>query len=231
MSIERTTFTGNSKLEQWDQISTWMQENASDLFNSIEINNESKIIYCNKIEGTNNGAFMVCPNSTTLMCQVTIPKLDGTYATLYMPTSTNSTTFDYAVKTSKGICIHWTFSGQPNSVFISKSTNNTTFAFFSFYMANTSSGFVGCCDLETAEGDASNNTILLWLSAQSFYLTNKMTSMQTNLTALNPVASPTNNEYCPHILQMHFNQYKGSTGIITLNDKQYFTDGYYALAD
>lgn len=242
MSIVKTTFSGTNIYDQQQALLNWLNANASEYFTTIEYDSNSKFLYCDKSASLgNNGAltfsfqpgapyvgfvFYNCNSSSGF---TSIPM--GSFSSSYKPY------FDYAIKTNCGMYINWRFSGvsTPNGVFISKSNTGSTYAvyFCIGYSGSSSSstyGFLGCADIGTGEGDGTRSGNI-WAGVYSNYLYSNATSKQANYTTMTPFVSQVRDVYCPYIYQLHFNQYVGQVGKLTLDNKDYFTNGYIALAD
>lgn len=227
--ITKVAFTGETRAEQYEQVLDFMKTYAAELFE--DITGENGKILCNKRSDVPMGALTLCCDTSSYIAYLFIPATNSSgYQVVTMSASQTSIVFDYGISTSKGIYIHWTNGGEPNGIFISKANNGDTFAVYCYYNNSSSDGHFGCANLISGEGSTSYPQMIAD-GLSSYYIYGNLTSMQVEYTALNPFVSPSAAVYCPHIHQLHFNQFVGQSGKLTLNGKDYYTNGYFALED
>lgn len=226
MAITRTTFTGSYREDQWEQVSTWMSENASDLF-TLVIDSENHKIFCNKLD-ENNARMTVYPKNDSWPVTLCIPTTSSSIITTPLYAS-SSIVFTYAVRTNNGIYLNWNFGPYPSGVFISKTNTDDLFCLYFYFNGYTSDGHTGWANLTQNTGNS--NAPMVWDGISYNFMLGGGMSMQAGNTSLVPLVIEESDEYCPYLFQIAFNQYKGLVGKLTLNGKEYFSNGYFALAD
>ena len=247
MSIVKTNFYGSSFENQREDIQNWLVNNASDLFTTIEWDSNAGFLKCDKkTEFANMGTlslafvttigylgFLYYPNTAATSGYSTVP--------LSSFSSSNKPRYTYAIKTNCGIYLNWVFANDsyrlPNGLFLSRSTSDGIFVAFIFNHGGSTS-FVGCMDLTAGEPNSNPFNIVADRQISNVYgqSTTSPISTPANYTVLTPMVSPTTDSYCPYLYQMHFSQFAGRAistheGKLTLNNQDYFTNGYIALAD
>ena len=231
MAIIKTAFVGETRAEQFAEVYAWIEENAADLFADISGDSQSGYIWCNKRQDVPMGALTLCPNNGSYIAYLFIPATNSSgYQVVSMGANNQSIVFEFGVKTSKGIYIQWSIGDIPCGIFVSKAINGDTFAVYCYYNSSTSDGHFGCANLISGEGSSSSAQMIAD-GLSSYYIYGNLTSMQAQYTALNPFVSPYAETYCPHIYQLHFNQFVGQSGKLTMNGNSYYANGYFALAD
>lgn len=207
----------------WGSLCTILQENATNFFDSIEIDNNNKIT-CKVGEDT---ALLIHPGST----------YNGLYD-FYTKNENHQTveglTPTYVVATSKGIVIHSnTQEHIPTDLFICK-TNNGDLAFAClgvyysgayYYKSFWSIDYENTPNIGAflSNRDDSNN---LWPALSPFIGDN------VKKTTFNPILCYQAESRLDGVYQLTYNQYYNVSGTITDSDgHKYFTNGCLALAE
>lgn len=221
MAIVKTTFdSGSSNLSQ---VAAWLQANATDYFDDITLANS--IITCTKdghtaleIRDTSDSRYTFYTSSGQSLVVM----------------SYNRTLF--GVSTSKGLFIRSV--GLPNSsyynmddIFITK-TDSGELAFV--MIALISEGSNGCARYYAFDFNAPSITYYLssGTSPEPYYMPKHLTFFDSDKTSIANIVCKNTDSYTPDVYQMVYSQYSyDTTGIITLDGKQYFTNGCLAIAD
>ena len=220
MAIVKTTFdSGSSNITQ---VAAWLQANAADYFDDISLSGST--ITCTKDGHT---AFVITDTDTTRY-------------KMYISNGTNVTLFGgktlFGVSTSKGLFIRSV--GLPNSsyynmddIFITK-TNSGELAFVVIALIaetlNSSARFYAF------DFNASSITYYLisGTSPEPYYIPKYLTFFDDYKTAMSNVVCKNTDSYTPDVYRLTHSQYSyDTTGKITLDGKDYFTNGCFLLAD
>ena len=209
--------------DSWGDLFNILQENATNFFDSIEIDNNNKIT-CKVGEDT---ALMIHTGSTNNGLYDFYTK-NGNDQTIEGSTPT------YVVITSKGIMIHSNTSEYiPTDLFICK-TNNGDLAFAClgiYYTVGYYYKRFWSIDYENtpnigaffSNSDNSNN---LWPALSPLRGDN------VKKTTFNPILCYQAESHLDGVYQLTYNQYYNIYGIITDSDgHRYFTNGCLALAE
>ena len=235
MAIIKTTFTGATRADQYEELLAWLQTATVGYFTSVEGNDSNHKIFVDKIDDY-SGLLTFYPNSDSYMMQVHINN------TTFVPMYSLGSNFKYVygVTTSKGFFLQWgpdETSTICGCIFVSKTTTGDVFLVIRFYDGSSGNGRAGCINL-SATTSATNKFDWVWDGYGPDSLQGTSTSTLASYTALTPISSSITDVICTNILQVHFNQFRPSNeqylikpGILTINNATYFTDGYLALAD
>lgn len=227
MAINKTVFTGANLTAQYSQLSEWLQANGIVAFDSVTDNGST--ISCKPATG--NGGLYI--NKSLNQITITTPKTASSSKNAAIFFSNYK--FDFGVATSKGIYLQWTADAEnpqyPSGIFVSKSNEDTTFILWhTVGYSSTQEAWIGTINLSDMELYTTDwQTMGKSLPRETIY--GSTLSAQATFTALTPVVALSSESYCPHINILTFNQYYQQSGILTLNDNSYYTNGYFALAD
>ena len=221
MAIVKTTFdSGSSNLSQ---VAAWLQENATDYFDEITLANS--IITCTKDSHT----------------ALEISDTSASRYTFYTSSGQSLAVVSYdrplfGVSTSKGLFIRSV--GLPNSsyynmddIFITK-TDSGELAFVMIAMvaetSNSSTRFYAFAfDAPSITYYFTSGT-----SPSPYYIPKYLTFFDDYKTAMSNVVCKNTDSYTPDVYRLTHSQYSyDTTGVITLDGKDYFTNGCFALAD
>ena len=221
MAIVKTTFdSGSSNISQ---VAAWLQANATDYFDEITLANS--IITCTKdghtaleIRDTSDSRYTFYTSSGQVLGVL------GYQRPLF------------GVLTSKGLFIRSV--GLPNSsyynmddIFITK-TDSGELAFV--MIALISEGSNSYARYYAFAFDAPSITYYLssGTSPEPYYIPKYLTFFDDYKTAMSNVVCKNTDSYTPDVYRLTHSEYSyDTTGIITLDDKQYFTNGCFVLAD
>lgn len=221
MAIVKTTFdSGSSNLSQ---VAAWLQANATDYFDEITLANS--IITCTKDGHT---ALEIRDESTSRY-------------TFYTSSGQSLVVLGYnrplfGVSTSKGLFIRSV--GLPNSnyynmddIFITK-TDSGELAFVMIALSSETSN--SYAQFYTFAFDATSITYYLTsgTSPEPYYIPKYLTFFDDYKTAISNVVCKNTDSYTPDVYRLTHSQYSyDTTGVITLDGKEYFINGCLALAD
>lgn len=240
MAITKTTFTGTSRAEQYSDLLLWLQTNASDYFDSITGNGTQIICKIGELECL---TFFMSATTDIIWLQPKHAQGYGQHTTKL--NAKTDTIFNYGVVTSKGLMLDWiyTSSSYRCGLFISKnsdgkvcavalnvemntgtSTDNTaywaTYDFESNPLTNTTA--------QNAGWTFGRYVIYGHLQMSQPYA--QYLTSTAPCTALSGVPLPSG-LYCNNILTIRFSEYWKQSGKLTLNDAEYYTNGFLCLAD
>lgn len=221
MAIVKTTFdSGSSNLSQ---VAAWLQANATDYFDEITLANS--IITCTKdghtaleIRDTSNSRYTFYTSSGQSLAVVS----EGRPL--------------FGVSTSKGLFIRSVGLSNPSyynmdDIFITK-TDSGELAFVMIAQiaetSNSSTRFYAFAF------DAPSITYYLisGTSPEPYYIPKYLTFFDDYKTAMSNVVCKNTDSYTPDIYRLTHSEYSyDTTGIISLDGKDYFTNGCLALAD
>lgn len=223
MAITKTTFdSGSSNLSQ---VASWLQANATDYFDDISFSGTA--ITCEK-DGHN--AFVI-GNSGTTRYRMYIS--NGTSVTLFG----NEVLF--GISTSKGLLFRslYTYGDNNYSDIIITKTDNDNLAFVAAGVGepNGSSSYASAYYYAI---DFDSLTLTPWIVTSASmpsrqWAQNEITKFyQADKTSISNIVCKNTDSYTPNVYQMVFSQYSDdTTGVITLDGKEYFINGCFALAD
>jgi hypothetical protein len=228
MAIEKTTFSVVDATNK-TQLAAWLQENASDYIDEVVIDGEK--LYCKK--GGNNVLRVAYDASGSAQYKQ--------YFTLYNKVGSAVTILSteppsIAVKTSKGIFLRafaWENTSNINlynDFFISKTPdgNLAIAAIILCYVNNSNLNHRMC----VYDFDSSPSIPVIY-SGGSSNATNvyPLISVEMQETSFINIPFANANSHCSDIYQLPYNQYYGQIGKLNDGSKDYFTNGYLALAD
>ena len=203
MAIEKTVFTSTGFTNLANEIAAWITANASEFFDNIEVSDNNGIRVLCEIDGAT--AIRI---STTVRDKSAVRIKNGE---IYEP-NTYSTGWLYGVKTSKGIAIYNT---DDLCIMATKSNEGTV----SVALKNAS--IYACADF-----DKSSDFIKF---IHPTYFNSKW--RYSSKTVLTPVVNANALTYADGLYLQVFSQYPNVDGIISINGKQYYTDGAFALEE
>lgn len=231
MAIEKAIFTASGN-DRATEIVTWLQTNATEYFDTIELQENGYEIKCN-IDEVTVLDIQVAHSNYDAVCSVTL--INGTSQT----TSTRNIIGAY--KTSNGVCLYmegatatsrtdpstgetyYQYSGG-RDIFICKSDKgNTSFAF------NVYSAYSGGGNFSTADV-SSDSRFSKWIIGTD---TTYDQIGKRPLTVLSPLPLGDSGTVARGVYFTPFSQYKGINNPITLsaNGKNYVYDGAFALEE
>lgn len=219
MAIVKTTFdSGSSNLSQ---VASWLQANATDYFDDISLSGTT--ITCTKDSHT---AFVMTSTSSS---RYKIYTSNG-----------NNVTFRgddvlFGISTSKGLFMRSVGLSNPSyynytDVFISKTDSGG----LSFVVSGVDAGTDSFVRFYAIDFEALS--IVPWVDSgnapEPYYIPKYITRLDADKTSIANVVCKNTDSYTPDVYQMVFSQYSyDTTGIITLGENEYFTNGCFALAD
>ena len=224
MAIVKTTFdSGTSNLSQ---VAAWLRANATDYFDVIS-NSGSTTITCKK-DGHN--AFVM--NDT-----------DITRYRMYISNGTNVTLCGgktlFGVSTSKGLLLRSVGKSDTDKynytdIIITK-TNEGGLAFVAAGVAAGPDGSYSSCYYYAI--DFNSITLVPWIATDtnvtpSYCIPNKLTLFDAYKTSMTNIVCKNADSYTPDVYQIDYSQYSyDTTGKITIDSKEYYTNSCFALAD
>ena len=200
MAIEKTAFTSATGVEMATEIAAWLTVNASEFFDSIEVNDQSTHVY-GLIDGVRAIDIDTGGSGTS---SVSIKNGKSVGGGFY------STGWLYGIKTSKGIAVYHT---GKNCIIVTKSNEGTISVAIRF--SNT----YACADFDKSSD-------LIKFNHPTYFDSKWRYSSKTVLT---PVVNANALTYADGLYLQVFPQYPNVDGIISINGKQYYTDGTFAL--
>lgn len=221
MAIVKTTFdSGSSNLAQ---VAAWLQANATDYFDEITLANS--IITCTKdghnalvIRDTSNSRYTFYTSSGQSLAVVSYDR----------PL--------FGVSTSKGLFIRSVGLSNPSyynmdDIFITK-TDSGELAFVMIALipetSNSSTRFYAF----SFDAPSITYYLISGTSPEPYYMPKHLTFFDDYKTAMSNVVCKNTDSYTPDVYRLTHSEYSyDTTGKITLGDKQYFTNGCFALAD
>lgn len=210
MAIETTYFVNTTvAADNVTEVYAWLQSNAAEYFDSFAISDDGSTISCyiGELEALTISPGVNAGFTTTLINGTQKKTNAGTAATVICTK---------AVKTASGLAF-----GANNNVpcfFIAKAASGETL-FVLGQGAALSVNFDWYAVVPTKD------------TAFTLCTNNQYSIGAKENTMLSPLACVNGTGYAPNLYSAPFNQYKGTEGIINLNGKQYYTNGYIALAD
>lgn len=223
MAIVKTNFdSGSSNLSQ---VAAWLQANATDYFDGISFSGTA--ITCTKDSHT---AFVMADDTNTRY-------------RMYISNGTNVTLWGgktlFGVSTSKGLLLRSVGKSDTDKynytdIIITK-TNEGGLAFVAAGVAAGPGGSYTSCYYYAI--DFNSITLVPWIATDSnvtpsYCIPNKLTLFDANKTSMTNIVCKNADSYTPDVYQIDYSQYlDDTTGIITLDDKEYFMNSCFALAD
>lgn len=235
MAIEKAIFTASGS-DRATEIAAWLQANATEYFDTIELQENGYEIKCN-IDGVTVLDLQVIHSGTTNGIY-TATLMNGVYKLIANAVKN----IIGAYKTSKGICLYLDGASEssttdPNTgesyfeygggrdIYICKSDKgNTSFAF------NVYSSYGGQGNLYTADTVA-DSRFTKWYDGDNSDYGRVVTKRP--LTVLAPLPLGDGGTVAQGVYFTPFSQYKGINNpvILTANGKNYVYDGAYALEE
>lgn len=207
MAIVRTNFSGTSQATNKGEVLTWLQENATEFFDTIEADSGGNIS-C-KIGNT---TVILFGFSGSTASRLTL--LNGTSVTHEYTTDR----FTYAYKTSKGIYLN---SFDYGSVFITKSNSGTTAVAWNF-KNGSNYGYIFA--------DFTYNTDFYKPVAGSWAYSRETWTRAAALTSLTPVVLG-GTTFAPDLYILTFSEYYLLKCNFQIGLTQYTSDGVLALVE
>ena len=202
--IVKTVFTSTTGDAMASEIAAWLTANASDFFDEIEASGGPRVLcYI-------DGVSAVRINTDTSGTSYISAKNDK-----YTELAANGTNWRYGVKTSKGIAVYNASGDYRYCIMATKSNEGTV------SLAMTGTNIYACADF-----DKSSDLV-------DFKTPTRVdnTWVKSGKTVLAPIVNANSLTYADGLYLQVFSQYPGVEGIITINGKQYYTDGVLALEE
>ena len=220
MAIVKTTFaSGSSNISQ---VASWLQANATDYFDEISLSGTT--ITCTKDGHT---AFAMTSTSSS---RYRIYTANANYVTF------RGDDVLFGISTSKGLFMRSVGLDNPSY-----------YSYTDVFISKTDSGGLSFVVYGIDAGTQNNNarfyatdfnapSIDFWVDSNgasgSYYIPKYLTRLDANKTSIANVVCKNTDSYTPDVYQMVYSQYSyDTTGVITLDGKQYFTNGCLARAD
>lgn len=220
MAIKTTYFVNTTvAADNAAEVYAWLQENATEYFDSFAISDDGLKISCfiGELEAVNISGFGDGTTSQALKFVTTLN--NGTTCNASAPSASPSWYINKAIKTSNGIafCLILNENAYKPWFFITKAASGeTAFVFGSNTTVNTSQKVYAVIPTKDS----------IFTSFSVYY---DITT--DNYTSIANVVCPSGVGYLPNVYRMVSSQYRGTEGIISLNGKKYYTNGYLALAE
>ena len=231
MAIEKAIFTASGS-DRATEIATWLQANATEYFDTIELQENGYEIKCN-IDEVTVLDIQVTHSNYGAVCSVTL--INGTSQT------TSTSNIIGAYKTSNGVCLYmegatttsrtdpttgelyYQYSGGRDILICKSNKGNTSFAF------NIDSSYSGGGNLSTADV-SSDSRFSKWIIGTD---TTYDQIGKRPLTVLSPLPLGDGGTVAQGVYFTPFSQYRGINNPITLyaNGKNYVYDGDFALEE
>ena len=203
MAIEKTIFHGLTTTTRGAEIVAWLTANGSEFFDSVEFSDN--FVRCYKDD---KPALDICLGGG--QNQTKVYAANGAVSGIAMNGSQN---WAYGIKTSKGLLIYFSYTSSPGCVAIVKTNEGGTF------IARRYNGWCAADFDNSALIDSySNGGTLPW-------------NLQSGRTVLAPVVASHADTYADGLYLQLFAQYPNANGILAVNDKKYYTDGFFALEE
>jgi hypothetical protein len=208
MAIEKTVFTGTTQAANAPEVYEFLNANKESYFDSIEMDETSHNITCYVGE---TPALTLGFDGTANNVKITLA--NGVVYSSYPTTNL----WKYTIKTSKGLVL-WT---DYNILFITKSSMDTTaMLFVGQESSSTTSPYYKCADIV-------HSKVMF-----EFYYPSDNDIKAAGLTAFVPIPLSVNNEsYASDVYFTPYTQYKGISGILVANGREYYYDKHIALGD
>lgn len=129
MAITKTTFTSTDATDSLQDLLTWLQANADDLFDGITLDSESSTLTCT-VNGHKAVTFEKATNADAILTRIWLNNAasNPNYGSVAVVARD-------AYKTSKGIAIRFCSPSQPNSYYLISW----------LYVFRTNEGTIGAC--------------------------------------------------------------------------------------
>jgi hypothetical protein len=208
MAIEKTVFTGTTQAANAPEVYAFLNANKEGYFDSVEMDETSHNITCYVGE---TPAITLGFDGTAKNIKITLA--NGVVYSAYPTTNL----WRYAVKTSKGLVLVMDY----NSLFITKSSADTTAILFAGQESSSTAGlYYKCADI------VRSTAMFRFLYPSSDSIT------VTEFTAFVPIPLGANIEsYTSDVYFTPYVQYKNGTSKLTSNGREYYYSDYIALGD
>lgn len=203
MAIEKTVFSGLTVTERGAEIVAWLTANGSEFFDSVEQTGGPSVVRCYKGDKL---ALLISLGSGSDKTKVYAA--NGAVSEAAM----NGLYWDYGIKTSKGLLIYFGHTQQPGCVAVVKTNDGGTFI---------ARRWQGWC-----AADFDNSAAI-----ESYVATGTPWNHQSDMTVLAPIVSSHANTYANGLYLQLFAQYPNTDSTLTVNGKQYYSDGVFALEE
>lgn len=234
MAIEKAIFTASGS-DRATEIATWLQANATEYFDTIELQDNGYEVKCN-IDGV-----------TVLDIQVIHPGYNAVYKAallngVYKEIANGQKNIIGAYKSSKGIClyidgasyteytdpttneVYYNYGGSRDIYICKSNKGNTSFAF------NVEGSASGAGNIYTAD-TVTDSRFSRWYDIDNSYYGNVV--WKRPLTVLSPLPLGDGGTVAVGVYFTPFSQYKSINNpvILTVNGKNYIYDGDFALEE
>lgn len=208
MAIEKTVFTGTTQAANAPEVYAFLNANKAGYFDSVEWDGSTDDINCYVGK---TPALTLGFDGTAKNIKITLANgvVYSAYPTINL--------WRYAVKTSKGLVLVMDY----NSLFITKSSTDTTAMFFCGQeSSSTLSLYYKCADIVHS-------------AAMYEFVHSPSDAMKAaGSTAFVPIPLGANIEsYAPDVYFTPYTQYREVTSKLTANGREYFYNGIIALGD
>lgn len=210
MAIKTTYFVNTTvAADNAAEVYAWLQENATEYFDSFAISEDGLTVSC--FIGELEAVTFAFNSSEMFQFIVTLPN-----GTTSKHSATNSDKFiTKAVKTSNGIVFQ--LEDYIPFMIITKSANGETATVHNnTYNISTTNKIYAA--IPTKDSAFASFSVYYDIAVNDY-------------TSITNVVCPSGAGYLPNLYRMVFSQYRGTEGIISLNGKKYYTNGYLALAE
>jgi hypothetical protein len=226
MGLTYKYFSGSASTTQKTEVLEWLQNNASDYFDTITAD-ENGTISC-----TISGVLALKFGFTTSNNRLKLYKKSDSETPVYTSSATATTKyFRFGCKTPYGLCIKYMSDGafMWETLWITR-TNNGNVAIVAFIQTDsTSTGG------KYIIGDFSQDKYFELYTASSIFDMEKFMYIYNQFfTTIAPIGYGDYNDtvFLPNLYMFRFSQNQQGNPffkILTLNDIEYFTDSYLAL--
>ena len=206
MAIVKTTITGTSWATQFADVLEWLQTNATDYFDEITGDSSTNTITMTY----ENASVVIASNSIT----VTLDNGTSDNKTIRLPITT-------MYKTDSGVYICNAQTPDSLQLWITKTNAGNTCVLYFWKSSSSSQGYQWADLKASASLSSFGNSQSQVLSSQTH---------SASLTALTPFVF-TGGVYSDNLFLQTFNEYYGISGIFSINNTQYVSNGYIALKD
>lgn len=208
MAIIHTYFTASEGAVNLSEVGSWLQTNAVDIFDDIQVTDVSILCYIGE-----NAAFCF---DTSGNDRRFFTLANGASQTYYVPY------FTEAYRTDCGFCLITDTVNYKARLFFTKSNNgNAAVAGYFKPSSGNTSYYYWYADLEknTAFSHPHGSTV------------EKVAGASDALTTLTPVPLGDGGTYAPDLYLTAFTQYPNMRGVIEIDGVRYVYDGVIALKD
>lgn len=228
MSYTKVDFTKESSVQS-DEMFSFLQTYATGYFDSIIHPPDGDGKRHENIECTIN---LSGGGTSTLNFNYYNNSLYANISWGYSPNYTswaigNQSNILYAIAAPKGIFFAQRAYNNLLGFGFAKTEENETFLYLPQY--NSNNMYARFANMHTGATGSQGANISTSNPADEAYFS--IVTGATGGTALCPMVTGNSGSYSysPYLLRVPFTQYRGTFGILTLNDKQYFTNGVVAL--